>query len=45
LKEKRERDEEYERKMRRVVGMIQSEEGKEANDYDRIRRKRRESKR
>jgi nucleolar protein 14 len=45
LKEKRERDEEYERKMRRVVGMIQSEEGKEANDYDRMRRKRRESRR
>ncbi|EEP76638.1 conserved hypothetical protein [Uncinocarpus reesii 1704] len=35
LREKRERDAEYERKYRRLVAEIQSEEGREANAYER----------
>nr|KMM64265.1 nucleolar protein 14 [Coccidioides posadasii RMSCC 3488] len=35
LREKRERDAEYERKYRRLIAEIQSEEGREANAYER----------
>lgn len=35
LREKRERDEAYEKKYKRLVAEIQSEEGKEAKSYER----------
>ncbi|KAI9720370.1 MAG: hypothetical protein M1812_002876 [Candelaria pacifica] len=41
LKEKKERDAEYEKKYRRLVAEIQGEEGREANAYDREKRMRR----
>ncbi|KAI9698231.1 MAG: nucleolar complex protein 14 [Candelina mexicana] len=41
LREKKERDAEYEKKYRRLVAEIQGEEGREANAYDRERRMRR----
>jgi len=40
LREKKERDGEYERKMRRLVGMVQGEEGREGKEYERERRMR-----
>ncbi|PGH18493.1 hypothetical protein AJ80_04463 [Polytolypa hystricis UAMH7299] len=40
LREKRDRDAEYERKYRKLVAEIQSEEGREANAYERERRSR-----
>ncbi|KAI5285294.1 nucleolar complex protein 14, partial [Ascosphaera atra] len=40
LREKRERDEEYHRKYRRLVAEVQGEEGKEANAYEKLRRAR-----
>ena len=40
LKEKKERDGEYERKMRRLVGMVQGEEGREGKEYERVKRMR-----
>lgn len=44
LREKKERDGEYEKKMRRIVGMVQGEEGREAKDYERVKRMRKEGK-
>ena len=41
LKQKRERDAEYERKFKRLVAEIQGEEGREANEYEREKRMRR----
>ena len=38
LKEKRERDAQYERKFKRLVAEIQGEEGREANEYEREKR-------
>jgi len=38
LKEKKENDEAYEKKFKRLVAEIQGEEGKEANDYKREKR-------
>ena len=38
LREKRERDAEYERKYRRLVAGVQNEEGREANAYEREKR-------
>lgn len=40
LRDKKERDAEYERKMRRLVGMVQGEEGREGKEYERERRMR-----
>ena len=40
LKEKREKDEAYEKKMRRLVGEIQAEEGQEKRGYEREKAKR-----
>ncbi|KAI9758807.1 MAG: translocation protein S66 [Chaenotheca gracillima] len=40
LKEKKERDQEYEKKYKRLVAEIQGEEGKEANQYEREKRMR-----
>ena len=40
LKEKREKDEAYEKKMRRLVGEIQAEEGQEKKGYEREKAKR-----
>lgn len=40
LKQKRERDAEYERKYKRLVAEIQGEEGREANEYEREKRMR-----
>ncbi|KAL8796731.1 MAG: hypothetical protein Q9195_001121 [Heterodermia aff. obscurata] len=45
LREKRERDEAYEKKMRRVVSMVQGEEGHEAKEYEREKRLRKNAKR
>ena len=39
LKRKRARDEEHERKMRRLVGEIQAQEGQEAGRYERARKR------
>lgn len=44
LREKRERDEAYEKKMRRVVSMVQGEEGHEAKEYEREKRLRKNAK-
>ena len=44
LREKRERDAAYEKKMRRVVSMIQGEEGHEAKEYEREKRSRKKAK-
>jgi nucleolar protein 14 len=44
LKEKRERDAEYEKKYRRLVAEVQNEEGAAAKDYDRQREKRQKAK-
>ena len=44
LREKRERDEAYEKKMRRVVSMVQGEEGHEAKEYERTKRMRKSTK-
>ena len=38
LKDKRERDEKYEKNQRRLLAMIQGEEGKEKNNYERERK-------
>lgn len=43
LKEKKERDSEYEKKYRRLVAEIQSEEGREAKIYEREKRMRKGS--
>ncbi len=40
LREKKERDSEYEKKYRRLVAEIQGEEGREAKAYERERRMR-----
>ncbi|KAI5289548.1 nucleolar complex protein 14 [Ascosphaera aggregata] len=40
LREKRERDEEYQRKYRRLIAEVQGEEGREANAYEKIKRAR-----
>ncbi|KAL9067143.1 MAG: hypothetical protein Q9157_006912, partial [Trypethelium eluteriae] len=40
LREKRVRDEEYDRKYRRLVAEIQGEEGREAKEYEREKRAR-----
>ena len=40
LREKKVRDEAYEKKFRRLVSEIQGEEGRESKDYDRERKKR-----
>lgn len=40
LKQKRERDAQYERKFKRLVAEIQGEEGREANEYEREKRSR-----
>jgi nucleolar protein 14 len=40
LREKKEADRAYEEKMRRLVGTIQGEEGREKNEYERIKRAR-----
>ncbi|KAF7117231.1 hypothetical protein CNMCM5793_005987 [Aspergillus hiratsukae] len=40
LREKKERDAEYEKKYKRLVAEIQNEEGREANAYEREKRKR-----
>ncbi|EAW15101.1 snoRNA-binding rRNA-processing protein NOP14 [Aspergillus clavatus NRRL 1] len=40
LREKKERDAEYEKKYKRLVAEIQSEEGREANAYEKEKRKR-----
>ncbi|MCJ1287382.1 nucleolar complex protein 14 [Xylographa opegraphella] len=40
LREKKERDEAYERKYKRLVAEIQGEEGREANAYERVKRAR-----
>lgn len=40
LKEKRERDAQYERKFKRLVAEIQGEEGREANEYEREKKMR-----
>lgn len=40
LREKKEKDEAYEKKYRRLVAEIQGEEGKEANAYEREKRAR-----
>ncbi|KAI5295378.1 nucleolar complex protein 14 [Ascosphaera acerosa] len=40
LREKRERDEEYQRKYRRLIAEVQGEEGREANAYEREKRAR-----
>ncbi len=42
LREKKERDLEYERKYRRLVAEVQAEEGREKNVYERERRARKE---
>nr|POE49583.1 putative nucleolar complex protein 14 [Quercus suber]POF20069.1 putative nucleolar complex protein 14 [Quercus suber] len=44
LKDKRLRDEEYEKKQRRLIAEIQGEEGREAKEYDRERRRRKSGK-
>lgn len=44
LKEKRDRDERYEKNQKRLLAMIQSEEGGEKNKYDREREWRRKGK-
>ena len=41
LREKKEKDEAYEKKFKRLVAEIQGEEGREGKEYDRERRKRR----
>ncbi|MCJ1291397.1 nucleolar complex protein 14 [Xylographa carneopallida] len=41
LRDKKERDEAYERKYKRLVAEIQGEEGREANAYERVKRVRR----
>lgn len=43
LREKKERDAEYEKKMRRLVGMVQGEEGKEGKEYEREKRMRKQA--
>lgn len=40
LREKRERDEEYQRKYRRLIAEVQGEEGREANAYEKVKRAR-----
>ncbi|PYI26108.1 rRNA maturation protein [Aspergillus indologenus CBS 114.80] len=40
LREKKERDAEYERKYKRLVAEVQNEEGREANAYERVKRMR-----
>ncbi|KAJ5599992.1 hypothetical protein N7450_001059 [Penicillium hetheringtonii] len=40
LREKKERDSEYEKKYRKLIAEIQSEEGRAANDYERAKRAR-----
>ena len=45
LKEKREKDRAYEEKYRKLVASIQGEEGKEKNEYERMKRGRKEMKR
>jgi nucleolar protein 14 len=40
LREKKEKDEAHEKKQRRLIAEIQGEEGKEKNDYERVRRMR-----
>ncbi|MCJ1391718.1 nucleolar complex protein 14 [Xylographa bjoerkii] len=40
LREKKERDEAYEKKYKRLVAEIQGEEGREANEYERVKRAR-----
>lgn len=40
LREKKERDAQYERKYKRLVAEIQGEEGREANAYEREKRMR-----
>lgn len=44
LKEKKERDEQYEKKYKRLVAEIQGEEGREANAYEREKRMRKSRK-
>lgn len=44
LKEKKEKDRAYEEKQRRLVAEIQGEEGREKNDYEREKRKRKSGK-
>jgi nucleolar protein 14 len=44
LREKKEKDRAYEEKHRRLVAEIQGEEGRERNDYEREKRKRKSSK-
>ena len=44
LREKRERDEAYKRKMNRIVSMVQGEEGHEAKEYEREKRMRKSTK-
>ncbi|KAJ8613694.1 hypothetical protein MRB53_036836 [Persea americana] len=45
LREKRERDAAYEKKQRRLIAEIQGTEGREANEYEREKRRRKEGKR
>ncbi|MCJ1397008.1 nucleolar complex protein 14 [Xylographa trunciseda] len=40
LREKKERDDAYEKKYKRLVAEIQGEEGREANEYERVKRAR-----
>ncbi|KAI5298863.1 Aminolevulinate dehydratase [Ascosphaera pollenicola] len=40
LREKRERDEQYQRKYRRLIAEVQGEEGREANAYEKVKRAR-----
>ncbi|KAI9845857.1 MAG: nucleolar complex protein 14 [Sclerophora amabilis] len=42
LKEKKERDQEYDKKYKRLVAEIQGEEGREANEYERVKRMRKQ---
>ena len=44
LREKRERDEEYEKKYRRLVASVQAEEGHEAKEYDKAKAARKRAK-
>jgi nucleolar protein 14 len=45
LREKKSRDEAYERKYRRIVSEIQGEEGRESKNYDRVKERRKASRR